>query len=34
VGTFTQALFDQARKSGWSVVSMKADWKRIFPFEQ
>jgi len=33
VGTFTQALYDEAKKSGWSVISMKNDWKRIFAFE-
>ena len=33
VGTFTQALFDQAGKQGWMVISMKDDWKRIFAFE-
>jgi phosphoserine phosphatase len=33
VGTFTQALFDEARKDGWIVISMKKDWKRIFAFE-
>jgi phosphoserine phosphatase len=33
VGTFTQALYDEARKSGWIVISMKDDWKRIFSFE-
>jgi phosphoglycolate phosphatase-like HAD superfamily hydrolase len=33
VGTFTQALYDQAMKSGWSVISIKNDWKRIFAFE-
>jgi phosphoglycolate phosphatase-like HAD superfamily hydrolase len=33
VGTFTQALHDQAMKSGWTVISMKNDWKRIFAFE-
>ncbi len=33
-GTFTQALYDQAKKSGWIVISMKKDWKRIFAFEQ
>ncbi len=33
-GTFTQALYDQAKKSGWTVISMKNDWKRIFGFEQ
>ena len=34
VGTFTQALYDQAKKQGWVVISMKSDWKRIFAFEQ
>jgi len=33
VGTFTQALFAEARKRGWVVISMKRDWKRIFAFE-
>jgi phosphoglycolate phosphatase-like HAD superfamily hydrolase len=33
IGTFTQALYDQAKKQGWVVVSMKNDWKRIFTFE-
>jgi len=33
-GTFTQALYDQAQKSGWIVISMKNDWKRIFAFQQ
>lgn len=33
VGTFTQALYDEAKKNGWSVISMKNDWKRIFAFE-
>jgi phosphoglycolate phosphatase-like HAD superfamily hydrolase len=32
VGTFTEALYDQARKDGWIVTSMKNDWKRIFAF--
>jgi phosphoserine phosphatase len=33
VGTFTQALYDEAKKNGWTVISMKSDWKVIFPFE-
>ncbi len=33
VGTFTQALYDEAKKSGWTVISMKNDWQRIFSFE-
>ena len=27
VGTFTQALYDEAKKNGWTVISMKNDWK-------
>jgi phosphoglycolate phosphatase-like HAD superfamily hydrolase len=34
VGTFTQALYDEATKQGWVVISMKNDWKHIFAFEQ
>src|SRR5215510_11196960 len=34
VGTFTQALYDEAKKDGWIVISMRNDWKRIFAFEQ
>ena len=34
IDTFPQALYDEATRRGWSVISMKADWKRIFPFEQ
>jgi len=33
VGTFTQELYDEAKKLGWTVISMKNDWKRIFAFE-
>jgi phosphoglycolate phosphatase-like HAD superfamily hydrolase len=33
VGTFTQELFDEAKKDGWIVISMKNDWKRIFGYE-
>lgn len=33
VGTFTQQLYDEAKGSGWTVISMKNDWKRIFAFE-
>jgi len=34
VGTFSDALMAQANKNGWIVISMKNDWKRIFPFEK
>ena len=33
VGTFTPALYDEAKKKGWTVISMKTDWKRIFAFD-
>ena len=33
IGTFPQALDDEARKQGWIVIRMKEDWKRIFAFE-
>jgi phosphoglycolate phosphatase-like HAD superfamily hydrolase len=33
VGTFSQEMYDMARKQGWIVVSMKDDWNRIFAFE-
>jgi len=33
VGTFTQALYDEAKKNGWTVISIRNDWKRIFAFE-
>ena len=34
VGTFTQALYDEAKKQGWVVISMKSAWNRIFAFEK
>ncbi len=34
VGTFTQALYDEANKQGWTIISMKNDWKHIFAFGQ
>jgi hypothetical protein len=33
VGAFTQELYDEAMNDGWLVISMKTDWKTIFPFE-
>jgi len=29
VGTFTQALYNEANSNGWTIISMKQDWKRI-----
>ena len=34
VGTFSDALMDEAKKNGWVVIRMKNDWKRIFDFEK
>jgi hypothetical protein len=34
IGTFSQALYDEAKKKGWVVISMKNDWKQIFAFEK
>ncbi len=31
LGTFSQALMDEAKQRGWTVISMKNDWKQIFP---
>jgi phosphoglycolate phosphatase-like HAD superfamily hydrolase len=31
---FSQATYDEAVAKGWSVISMKKDWKRIFAFEK
>lgn len=33
LGTFTPALDAEAKKNGWTVISMKNDWKRVFPFD-
>ncbi len=30
VGAFTPALYDEAKKKGWTVISMKDDWKDVF----
>ena len=31
VGTFSVSLIDEAKARGWTVISMKNDWKQIFP---
>ena len=33
VGAFSQPLYDEAKRRGWTVISMKNDWKSIFAFE-
>jgi phosphoglycolate phosphatase-like HAD superfamily hydrolase len=32
-GTFTAALEAEAKRNGWTVISMKNDWKHVFSFE-
>jgi phosphoglycolate phosphatase-like HAD superfamily hydrolase len=32
-GAFSPALDAEAKKNGWTVISMKSDWKRIFAFD-
>ena len=34
VGTFPPTLDNEAREKGWTVISMKDDWKRIFAFDR
>ena len=34
LGAFKQDLYDQAKKKGWTVVSMKDDWKQVFAVGQ
>src|SRR5262249_27838004 len=34
VGAFTPALYDEAKKNGWTVIGMKSDWKRVFAFDE
>ncbi|MEZ5463496.1 HAD family hydrolase [Dokdonella sp.] len=33
IGTFSDALMKDAKKNGWTVISMKNDWKKIYPFD-
>ena len=33
IGTFSEALMDEAKAKGWTVISMKNDWTRIFDFD-
>jgi phosphoglycolate phosphatase-like HAD superfamily hydrolase len=34
IGTFSDALMQEANKNNWQVISMKKDWKIIFPFQR
>ena len=33
VGTFPDSLMNEAKGKGWTIISMKRDWKQIFAFE-
>jgi len=33
IGTFSDSLMTEAKSSGWTVISMKSDWGRVFAFE-
>ncbi len=33
IGTFSDDLMAEATRQGWTVISMKNDWKKIFPSE-
>jgi phosphoglycolate phosphatase-like HAD superfamily hydrolase len=33
VGTFSDSLMAVAKKGGWTVISIKNDWRRVFPFD-
>ena len=32
IGTFSDSLMAEAKKQGWTLISMKDDWNRIFAF--
>jgi hypothetical protein len=34
VGTFSPELLTEATKNSWIVISMKDDWKQIYPWEK
>jgi phosphoglycolate phosphatase-like HAD superfamily hydrolase len=33
VGTFTKELMAEAKNRGWVAISMRNDWRRLFPFD-
>ncbi len=33
LGAFTQELYEQAKREGWTVASMKNDWGQTFPLD-
>jgi phosphoserine phosphatase len=34
IGKFSDDLMAEAKKSGWTVISMKDDWKVIYPYQK
>jgi hypothetical protein len=34
VGTFSTSLMDEAKENHWQIISMKNDWKTIFPGQE
>lgn len=34
IGHFSTALMNEARQNNWNIISMKNEWKVIFPFEK
>jgi hypothetical protein len=34
IGTFSDSLMAEANRKGWTVISMKNDWNRIFRFDR
>jgi hypothetical protein len=34
IGTFSDSLMSEAKKNNWTVISMKNDWKMVFPREE
>jgi len=33
IGSLSQAMYDRAKAQGWTIISMKNDWRHIFPFD-
>lgn len=33
IGTFSDALTAEAKDKNWTIISMKDDWNKVFPFE-
>jgi haloacid dehalogenase-like hydrolase len=33
IGTFSPALYSEARKKNWTIISMRRDWNKVFGFE-